>query len=550
MLPAEILAHQDPRARFYITPTRIVWARGGIRNTHVLLEDTGEQATLDMQTGCTMDPGASLLLDFGREIHGSVMVTAGGMDEHTAPIRIRLGESAMEAMSELGEKNSTNDHALRDGTIKATWLGTTEFGPSGFRFARIDIPQDGMAIRFSAVKAILLLKPLAYKGSFRCSDPLLNRVWETGAYTVHLNMQRYIWDGIKRDRLVWVGDMHPETVTLRAVFGYDESVPMSLDLIREESPLPKWMNGTPSYSMTWLIIQSDWFLHHGDMPYLQQQEPYLLGLIHQINASIGPDGAFLLNNYFIDWPSSTQKDGERVGLLALAAMAMEAGTLLCRALGREDGVTASQDALQKLRRAPLTPVNNKQAMALAVDAGLLDAATVNKESLAPRGAHGLSTFRGYHVLRARAKANDMAGALQTIREYWGGMLQMGATSFWEDFDIDWMQNAAPIDELTPPGKRDIHGDCGAFCYEGYRHSLCHGWASGPTAFLSESVLGISIAEPGAGKVTIRPVLGDLLWAEGTYPLPQGNVHVRAEKQADGSVKVECKLPPGVERAEA
>jgi hypothetical protein len=55
----------------------------------------------------------------------------------------------------------------------------------------------------------------------------------TGAYTVHLNMQDYLWDGIKRDRLVWVGDMHPETSTIAAVFGNNKVVPKSLDLVRD-----------------------------------------------------------------------------------------------------------------------------------------------------------------------------------------------------------------------------------------------------------------------------------------------------------------------------
>lgn len=58
------------------------------------------------------------------------------------------------------------------------------------------------------------------------------------------------------------------------------------------------------------------------------------------------------------------------------------------------------------------------------------------------------------------------------------MLDMGATTFWEDFDMDWMENAARIDQIVPAGKKDIHGDYGAYCYRGFRHSLCHGWASG------------------------------------------------------------------------
>ena len=79
------------------------------------------------------------------------------------------------------------------------------------------------------------------------------------------------------------------------------------------------------------------------------------------------------------------------------------------------------------------------------------------------------------------------------------MLDLGATTFWEDFDIKWLDNAARIDELVPEGKVDVHRSYGDFCYKGFRHSFCHGWASGPTAWLSEHVLGISIVEPGCKR---------------------------------------------------
>ena len=33
------------------------------------------------------------------------------------------------------------------------------------------------------------------------------------------------------------------------------------------------------------------------------------------------------------------------------------------------------------------------------------------------------------------------------------MLDLGATTFWEDFNLDWIPNAAPIDEPVPAGKK-------------------------------------------------------------------------------------------------
>ena len=118
---------------------------------------------------------------------------------------------------------------------------------------------------------------------------------------------------------------------------------------------------------------------------------------------------------------------------------------------------------------------------------------------------------------------------------------MGATTFWEDFDIKWMENSAGIDEITPEGMNDIHGDFGKHCYQGFRHSLCHGWASGPTPFLIEQIGGIEILEPGCKKLRISPNLGDLEWIDIEYPTPYGIVRVQSKVQ-DGEVKTDITAP--------
>ena len=165
--------------------------------------------------------------------------------------------------------------------------------------------------------------------------------------------------------------------------------------------------------------------------------------------------------------------------------------------------------------------------------------------IAVGGAKNFSTFYGYYMLQAQAKAGAYQTAIDNISQYWGGMLDMGATTFWEDFDLDWMINAAGIDEIVPEGKKDIHGDYGAYCYVKLRHSLCHGWASGPTSWLSEHVLGVKVIEPGCRVFKIEPHLGNLEWVEGTFPTPHGVVQISHKKGADGKVKTEVKAPEGV-----
>ena len=139
----------------------------------------------------------------------------------------------------------------------------------------------------------------------------------------------------------------------------------------------------------------------------------------------------------------------------------------------------------------------------------------------------------------------MTAALQVLREYYGGMLDMGATTFWEDFHVEWLENAAPIDAPVPEGKKDLHGDFGDFCYKGFRHSFCHGWSSGPVPFLAERVLGINIAEPGCKKIILKPDLGDLAWAKGDFPTPHGILHVEVTRGADGTAHTVYTAPKGV-----
>ena len=90
-------------------------------------------------------------------------------------MRVRFGESVSEAMSEIGgEKNATNDHINRDQIIDVGFLSMPEIGPSGFRFARIDLLDTDASVGFQAIQGIFTYRELEYKGSFECNDELLN----------------------------------------------------------------------------------------------------------------------------------------------------------------------------------------------------------------------------------------------------------------------------------------------------------------------------------------------------------------------------------------
>ena len=557
---------RDSRLREYLSPTRIVWMNNAEQiqgSEHLLREGTG-QTDLTNKYICRMTSTAdklpSILLDFGQELHGGLQIVTGMPGDHTPiRIRVRFGESVSEAMCDIDEKGATNDHAMRDMEISLPWLGVAEVGNSGYRFVRIDLLDADRDLHLKEVRAISIYRDIAYRGEFKCNDDRLNEIWKVGARTVHLNMQEYLWDGIKRDRLVWIGDMHPEVTTITNVFGANEVVPKSLDLARDTTDLPAWMSGISSYSIWWLLIHRDWYYYTGDKAYLEEQKDYMFGLLRQLLGKVDERGIERLDgNRFLDWPSNANPVAIHAGLQAMMVMAMQAGAELSEILGDKELAKECKAMYEKMKaaapevsklyfeqgKAPHEP-GTKQGAALLVLADLMDAQKADKEILSVSGARGFSTFYGYYMLQAMAKAGNYEGAMQIIRDFWGAMLDLGATSFWEDFNVDWLPNAAPIDELVPDGKKDIHGDYGAYCYVGFRHSLCHGWASGPTSWLTEHVLGVKVIEPACRVVRIVPNLGDLQWAEGKFPTPYGDIEISHRKDLSGKIVSKIKAPKGV-----
>ena len=542
----------DPRTRRYLAPKRVVLTEGDVRNPDSLLAEKSNQITLVTGANCMLvnkkgQPHAKIVLDFGIEFAGSVRLMIWGVQgpHNRADINVRFGESVMEAITPIFEKNTTNDHAIRDRVMNVGMLSACETNESGFRFVCIELLEDEALVQFKAVQGVFNYLDLDYVGSFSCSDEKLNRIWDTAAYTAHLNMQEYLWDGIKRDRLVWIGDMHTEVNTILTAFGYNDIIPRSLDVVRDETPVGNWMNGISSYSIWWLLIHCDLYRAYGDRAYLEEQHEYLKGLMTILAGAVDEDGVeHMPEGRFLDWPNNANPQAIHAGLQGLLKIALDKGAELLRVLGEEETAALCEASAERMKKHIPDCGGSKQAAALMSLSGLADPKEINDKLLTPGGGHGYSTFFGYYLLAAKALAGDYAGALNDMKEYWGGMLDMGATTFWEDFNLDWMENAGRIDEVVPEGKIDIHGDYGAYCYVKFRHSLCHGWSSGPCPYLSNYVLGIRNLAPN--KYAVKPELAWLDWAKGTYPTPKGTLSVWAFKDAEGKTVVQIDAPAGVE----
>lgn len=542
----------------YLMPTRFIelpaaeWTAP--KGREALLESFDGQLAVSTPRSCVLSTKdgvrCGVLLDFGHELCGGIEIAAPiRADKKTVKVRVCLGESVSEALSDVHAPGATatNDHSLRDFVVEVPWLGKVEVGNSGFRFALVELVEPEATLPLRAVRAVSKYRDLPRIGSFKSDDPRLDSIWEAGATTVHLNMQDYLWDGIKRDRLVWVGDLHPEVMTVANVFGDYGVVRKSLDFARDTSPLPGWMNGIAAYSMWWVIIHRDLCLYGGDTDYLRQQLPYLNGLVDAFAEGLdGNNENFGGAQRLLDWPTSEMPDVIHAGYQSLLAMAAEAAEQIGDWTGDEQLSAKSSELLTRVRSHQPDPNGAKQSAALALLAHMSADPVASREVILKDGPHGFSTFYGYYMLEALARDGAGDQAIEILKDYWGLMLDLGATTFWEDLVYADGLRAARIDEIVPEGAFDIHRDGGAYCYEGHRHSFCHGWASGPTSWLSRYVLGVRPLAPGFAKVAIDPQLGHLNHAEGTVPTPHGPIHVSHTRLPDGTVETTFDLPDGVE----
>jgi hypothetical protein len=295
-------------------------------------------------------------------------------------------------------------------------------------------------------------------------------------------------------------------------------------------------------------MQYDWYRLYGKLDYLKQQKSYLISLLDLLSSQVDEQGSEQLDPKgmrFLDWPSYHNAQAVHAGLQAMLVMAFEKGSALCKLLGEPVKANGYQALATRMRAVVPDANGSKEAASLLSLSGMMDARKASNDIIGVDGPKGFSAFFGYYMLQAQAKADDYTGALNMIRQFWGGMLDLGATTFWEEFDLEEAANAAPIDNFVPAGKKDYHKETGIECYIGLRRSLCHGWSTGPTAWLSEHVLGIEVLEAGCRKIRVAPHLGDLAWAEGTFPTPFGALYVKHTRTAGGKVVSEIKAPKGI-----
>ena len=505
---------------------------------------------------CTIQGKASIILDFGKEQSGGARILTSWV-EGKKDVRLRFGESVSETCAELkdGEAGygATNDHSIRDFCVPLQKFSDMTFGQTGFRFLRIDTLSDDTLLRLKSVVAAVDTDTREEVGSFECDDALVNDIWNTAAYTLRLCLQNgFIWDGVKRDRLVWIGDLYPEALAAHYLFGEIPETLNCLDYSMDQAPLPNPINNMPTYSLWWILCLHESYRVSDDKKKFEPYIPYAKGIVEQIiSPSVSENGEVSYSFNYIDWPSCYQ-DGEtdtekkNVERYAGVAYLTKVTLLAAKELFEEYGVDCQlcDQLLGYIDKKSYEIGIYKQIAALGVWAG--DKKPSMKETLLKGGAQGLSTFQSYPILTAIASLGGQDEALSIMKEYYGGMLSVGATTFWEDFDLDWLEGSGRLDEMPKEGVKDIHGDYGKFCYASFRHSFCHGWSAGVIPYLMEQVVGVKRIGAGMRRMEIKPCLSGLKHVKASVPTPYGVVTIEHILQENGAIKTSIFAPKEVE----
>jgi len=480
----------------------------------------------------------SVFIDFGRELTGRLEIES----DSDTPVRMtfQYGESESEALKApyLGVNVLTvPPHGVGHGSKTA------------FRYVKLRFVDGPALMKFKSIHVDHTFYPVEYRGSFESSDASLNKIWETGAYTAHLCMQDGVWDASKRDRGRWSGDNDISGRVIDDVFGDHYLMEDTMDRLIGEAPVTQHVNGIPGYSSYWFTQVAEYYRHSGSKEFLKRTHDRAVQLLEHIDAEFDERDLYVNKTnvwLYVDWSPELNGDtseSRRASEFEFYRAYREGAWLL-----REVGDTANADKYEKRAGAikvaadkylldPATGTYGPrwQTNAMAVLSGIAgpekyDAIWKNVLSQVGHVKYNpyiISPYYNYYVICAMAMMGHRAEALDWIRQYWGGMIDEGATSFWEAYDPSWY-------------KEDFHSSLQSDNRSGYFVSLAHGWSSGPTAWLMEQVLGIHSTGAGFSTVEIRPELLGLKFARGAEPTPFGLLRVDVTPE-----KITVDVPDGV-----
>lgn len=484
------------------------------------------------------------LYDFGKETMGYIVV---GGNEVSDVVEIYYGESEEEALDH--EYCETLDVLETQRTESITPVS------KAFRYVHI-VSRCGVEHEVHALIEYLP-QELEKSGSFECSDDEVNRIWAVGAYTMDLTTREFFVDGIKRDRWTWSGDAI-QSYLMNYYLRFDtDTVRRTIRQLRGKDPVTAHINTIMDYTFYWFKSILDYYEYTADIAFVREMYPrmqtmmqYVLGRTDEEGFADGRADDWI----FVDWVDfPMHKRGVMSFEQILFAKSLET-MARCAALLRDNplspapqgSITVEEysndaerfNALYHTLREKIDTTfwdDGAKAFMHNIEDGVLNdmvtkfpnmfamlfdyvgeerkAEILQNVMLNPDVEAITTPYMRFYELEALCMMERHEYVMREIKDYWGGMLRLGATSFWEKY----VPGEKGREHLQMYGRP-------------YGKSLCHAWGASPVYLIGKYFLGIRPLLPGYQRWECRPHLGGLKWMKGSVPTPFGPIHVEMDEE--------------------
>ncbi|WP_123039602.1 amylo-alpha-1,6-glucosidase [Cohnella candidum] len=472
------------------------------------------------------------LLDFGRETFGYLRFHNL---QGSGKVRIYYGESEAEALSPDKCYNLDRFEAGAAAVRANDGIFTLE-DAKAFRYVWIHADPG---VSWDRVSMLYEYVPVTYRSTFECSDPKLNEIYDMGLYTLHLNSREFYLDGIKRDRWVWSGDAYQAFLMNYYSFFDLDVTRRTLIALRGKDPLTMHFNTILDYSLYWFVSLYDYYLYTGDFAFIRQYYDRAATLMDFILKQRNEEG--MLEGrpqdwVFVDW-ADFKNNGAVSTIQILLARSLEAMSMFAGQMGEEEEAASYGMLAEELKEKTMRlfwddekggllhhrvdgvtqPTLTKHAGMFAMTFDYLTPeqreSVVRNVILNPDVPQIRTPYMRFHEMAVLCESGQHDLVREEMRSYWGGMIALGATTFWEEYDP----------ALADDAHYDMYG-------VPFGKSLCHAWGAGPVYLFGKYYLGVKPLSPGYETFVVEPRLGGLEWMKGKLPLGPGDAEVEMDER--------------------
>ncbi len=461
------------------------------------------------------------LFDFGKEHFASLLLST----VPDATVSVTYGESREEALG--GE----------EAILFESVSGKSEyrFAARAFRyvFVKADAPYSLKALD----ENVIAMREATYSSS----DALMNEILRISADTFRLCSREFFLDGIKRDRWVWSGDAF-QSYMIDRYFRRDKDIMRRTILaLGGDGVYAEHINTITDYSLYWLISIEEYHRHYGDETLLRYIYPKMQSLLCFCETRLNAEG--FIEGAQDDWVFVDWTDYDKTGAIAaeqiLLRRAYEAMAYVGDLLGKDtvryhahakelaDKIYAYYWCEEKGAFIDSYASGKKHvtrhANILAVLFGYADekmCESILTRVLLNDAVTKITTpYFAFYEMDALSRLGRLDLVTEQVRNYWGGMIRLGATSVWEEY----VPEKTGVEHYAMYDKR-------------FGKSLCHAWGAGPLYLFGRYYLGV---ESTGASFRVSPSPTGLESVSGEVPIEGGFVRVSAD-QNSVSVYTECK----------